>query len=89
MLLPCIYIGNVYIGDYDNSVIRKVDTSGIITTFAGTGGSSGYSGDGGAASSAKLDHATRATVDSAGRRAITNRLRHVIHMLFPRQRVHR
>ncbi len=64
----------MYLGDHDNSVIRKVDTSGTITTFAGTGSSSGYSGDGGAASSAKLDHPTRATVDAAGRRAISNRL---------------
>jgi len=29
--------GNLYIGDTPNGIIRKVDTSGIITTFAGNG----------------------------------------------------
>ena len=45
-------IGNVYITDNGNSRIRKVST-GIITTIAGTGTSS-YSGDNGAATSATL-----------------------------------
>jgi hypothetical protein len=30
--------GNVYISDYNNCVVRKVDTSNTITTIAGTGG---------------------------------------------------
>lgn len=30
-------IGNLYIGDTSNYVIRRVDTEGIITTYAGTG----------------------------------------------------
>ncbi len=99
--------GNVYIADYTNNRIRKVDTSGIITTFASTGitsprglavdssdnvyvaqnhrilkidgstapptittvagtGSSGFSGDGGAATSAQLDSPYGVAIDSAG-----------------------
>ena len=37
-------IGNLYIADYSNNRVRKVDTSGIITTFAGNG-TYGYNGD--------------------------------------------
>jgi len=45
---------NIYIADTDNHNIRKVDTSGIITTVAGTGSDSGVLGDGGPATGAKL-----------------------------------
>ena len=47
--------GNLYFVDSNNFVIRRVDAvSGIITTVAGTPQVSGYSGDGGLATSAKL-----------------------------------
>jgi sugar lactone lactonase YvrE len=57
--------GNFYIADYDNNRIRKVATNGIITTVAGNG-TSGYSGDGLSATSAKLNYPTGVAVDSAG-----------------------
>jgi sugar lactone lactonase YvrE len=47
--------GDVYIYDTNNEIIRKVDANGIITTFAGTPGQGGSSGDGGAATGAKLN----------------------------------
>jgi hypothetical protein len=46
-------LGNIYIADYNNNVIRMVNTSGIITTYAGNG-TAGYMGDGGPALSAEL-----------------------------------
>ena len=46
--------GNLYIADNGNSVIRKVDINGIITTVAGNG-SKTYTGDGGTATNAGLD----------------------------------
>jgi gliding motility-associated-like protein len=45
--------GNFYFGDY-NLVIRKVDPSGIITTYAGNG-IAGYTGDGGPAQNAEIN----------------------------------
>ncbi len=60
------YVGNVYIADTSNHRIRKVAAStGIITTFAGTG-TAGFSGDNNAATSAALWSPTGITVDSAG-----------------------
>ena len=47
-------VGNLYISDLDNYVVRKVDTFGIITVFAGTVGVFGYHGANGSATSAEL-----------------------------------
>ena len=61
--------GNLFIVDALNHRIRKVSTSGIITTYAGNGGQ-GFSGDGGPAVSAQLllagCCATGLAVDHAG-----------------------
>jgi uncharacterized repeat protein (TIGR01451 family) len=46
--------GNLYIAEYANNSVRKVAPNGVISTFAGNG-TLGYSGDGGAATSAQLN----------------------------------
>ena len=46
--------GNLYFCETKSHVVRKVDTSGVIHTVAGTG-ARGYSGDGGPATAAELD----------------------------------
>ena len=58
--------GNLYIADQDNHRIRKVDSSGIITTIAGTAGRWGSEGDGGPATEARLSSPYDVAVDGAG-----------------------
>ncbi len=61
--------GNVYFSETGNSRVRKITSStGIITTYAGTGSAS-YSGDGGAASSATLSGPNGLCIDTSGRRS--------------------
>ena len=64
--------GNIYIADRGNNRIRKVNTSGIITTVAGNG-ISGYNGDGGPATAASLNAPTRVVVDGLGNIYIADR----------------
>jgi trimeric autotransporter adhesin len=56
---------NIYISDGGNNRIRKVNSSGIITTIAGTG-SNGFSGDGGQATSAQISSPQAITMDASG-----------------------
>ena len=66
-LFTLIFIDNLYIGDDNRSVIRKVVIStGIIFRIAGKRSQGGYSGDGGQATSAKLNEPYGLTVDSSG-----------------------
>ena len=57
--------GNIFIADYINHRVRKVDAAGIITTVAGNG-TSGYSGDGGPATQASLGGPINVEVDPDG-----------------------
>jgi sugar lactone lactonase YvrE len=74
--------GNLYIADTYNNRIRKVDTSGFISTVAGSTGVDGYSGDGGPAVSAQLNEPEGLAVDDSGNLYIAdtdnNRVRKVI-----------
>ena len=57
--------GNIYLADQNYSVVRKVDTNGVITTFAGVG-AAGFSGDTGLATAAKLNAPTGVCVGPSG-----------------------
>jgi predicted outer membrane repeat protein len=70
--------GNLFIADTGNSVIRKVDSSGIITTFAGIGLSCCYAGDGGPATSALLNGPSGVAVDGNGNLYIADTSNNVI-----------
>jgi sugar lactone lactonase YvrE len=74
--------GNLYLALPGDNRIRKVDTNGIITTFAGTG-VTGFSGDGGLATAATLYSPQAVTVDGAGNVFIADRFNHRIRMVTP------
>jgi sugar lactone lactonase YvrE len=57
--------GNIYIADYNNFVVRIV-SAGVIATFAGTGTTSGFSGDTGLAINARLGGPVGLAVNAAG-----------------------
>lgn len=57
--------GNLYVPDYAASVVRKITSSGTISTFAGTG-TFGNAGDGGPATKALLGAPVAVAVDPAG-----------------------
>lgn len=62
--------GHLYIVERDNHVVRKVDaTTGVISTFAGSG-APGFAGDGGPASRAMLRSPHSVVVDARRRRLL-------------------
>lgn len=64
--LSCDGNGNLYIGDWNNNRVRRVDAiTGIITTVAGNG-SYTTSGDGGPATAAGIKRPIGATMDNFG-----------------------
>ena len=75
--------GNLYISDCDNNCVRKVNTAGIITLYAGSGfgagtGTGDYSGDGGAATAARLNQPSGIALDQAGNLYIADCFNHCI-----------
>lgn len=71
--------GNVFVNDNNNNQIRKITAStGIVTVYAGTG-ATGYSGDGGLATSATFSYPWNLGLDAVGNLyfAADNRIREV------------
>ncbi len=56
----------MYIADSNNRIRKVTISTGIITTYAGSGSAS-YSGDGGAASSAEINAPYGVALDSSGK----------------------
>ncbi len=72
--------GNMFFSDYGNRRIRKITSTGVISTIAGTG-VMGYTGDGGAATLATIIYPTGLTVDSVGNIYFTDPGCHVIRKI--------
>ncbi|MEW6476018.1 MAG: hypothetical protein AB1679_27490 [Actinomycetota bacterium] len=57
--------GSIFFTEPKENIVRRIDPTGIITLFAGTG-KAGFSGDGGPASRAQLNFNRGVNVDGAG-----------------------
>ncbi len=77
--------GRLLIADLFNNRIRAVATGGVITTVAGIGptGTGSYSGDGGAATNAKLYYPYDIAVDSSSNIFIADQYNHRIRKVDP------
>jgi hypothetical protein len=71
--------GNLYFADFTNNCIRKINATGIISTVAGKGPSSGgFSGDNGPATNAQLLKPRDVTFDAAGNMYILDAFNSVV-----------
>ncbi len=70
-------LGNIYVADEGNNVVRKISVNGIITTVAGNGGK-GSRGDGGSAVAAQLSSPRDVAIDHNGDLYIADFGNHVI-----------
>jgi hypothetical protein len=74
--------GNLYFAEYHGCRIRKVTPGGVISTVAGNG-AGGFSGDGGPATSARLDRPSGVAVDAAGNLYFADTNNHRIRKVTP------
>lgn len=75
--------GLLWIADTDNHAIRTVDLStGVIQTAVGTGGVSGFSGDGGPATEAELYRPFGIDFDPAGDLYVADTYNHRIRVVY-------
>jgi len=83
--------GNVYISDTGNNRVRKVDTSGNITTVVNggiSGGAVGSSGDGGLAVQAHINNPEGLAMDAAGNLYIADTNNNKIRKVSQRPHLH-
>lgn len=78
--------GNLYVADAEHNRVRRIDAqTHVITTVAGTG-ASGFSGDGGIATAARLDGPTEVALDGAGNLFVADTNNHRIRRVDVRTR---
>lgn len=74
--------GNVYIADAQANRIRRVDTSGTVTTYAGTG-TAGFLGDGGPARDARFFQPAQIAFDSQDNLYVADQGNHRVRKITP------
>lgn len=72
--------GSIYVADQDNNRIRKISTSGVVSTFAGSGAKSTADGVGTAASFAS-PHSV--SIDAAGNMYVGDEYSHKVRKITP------
>jgi len=72
--------GNIFVGDRDNLRIRKIDATGVVTTFAGSGT---YATTNGAGTSASFQTIFGMTIDNSGNIYVSQNDNHVIRKITP------
>ena len=73
--------GNLYVADSLNHTIRKISASGVVSTFAGSAGSSGSSD--GLGGTARFNHPTGVEVDASGNVYVADATNNLIRKIAP------
>lgn len=74
-------VGNVYVADQANFIIRKINPAGVVTTLAGRAGYAGSQS--GTNSTARFYYPSGVTVDSAGNVWVADTFNHIIRKITP------
>ena len=73
--------GNLFVADTYGMMIRKITPAGVVTTFAGTGGGSGYVN--GTGSAARFNEPWSLCIDSSDNIYVADRVNSVIRKITP------
>ncbi len=75
--------GNLYIADSNNSLIRKVNSSGIISTLAGQPNQFGFNSNNVLASNAQLNNPTDIAIDPSGTLYVADQGNSMVRKIAP------
>jgi sugar lactone lactonase YvrE len=76
-------MGNVYVADTYNQIIRKITPAGVVTTLAGLPGGSGVGSADGTGSAARFNYPHGIAVNSAGNVYVADTANHTIRVGGP------